>query len=309
MFYEADRDYIVLKRKISIIQVILYGDLEGLNTKAVIAIILLIITVSLFMVYEIVTRGSLNTVGGGVVSRNGNKTRIIVLVDNNKYGHELETAWGISICIEKGGKTILFDTGPSPEVLIHNSMEMGANLSSTSIVLLSHEHGDHIGGISALDSYAHKITVYVPHEFPIRIIEQLRGKGYNVVIVNNTIEIMKNVYILKPLYGPPWEQALILNTSKGLVIITGCSHPGILNIVIEAIREFNKTPYMVIGGFHLIGLPLQQVEEIADQLVKLRVHKIYPLHCSGNRIRRYLAEKYPQYYGDGGVGLVIELSN
>ncbi len=286
-----------------------YGDIGKLSIKIAIIIILLAIMVLLFIIYESSVLGSPDTVGENIVGKSGNKTRIIVLVDNNKYEHELETAWGISICIEKGSKAILFDTGPSPEVLIHNSMKTGVNLSSTSIVVLSHEHGDHIGGISALDSYAHKITVYVPHGFPIRIIEQLRGKGYNVVIVNNTIEIMKNVYILKPLYGPPWEQALILNTSKGLVIITGCSHPGILNIVVEAIREFNKTPYIVIGGFHLIGSPLQQVEEIADQLVRLRVHKIYPLHCSGNRIRRYLAEKYPQYYGDGGVGLVIELSN
>ncbi len=275
----------------------------------VIVVFVLLIIVLLLIVYETYVPYPTfpKTIEKNIVSEEGNKTRIIVLVDNNAYKHGLSNAWGISIYIERGGRTVLFDTGPSPDVLIHNSVAMGVNLSSIDIVVLSHGHGDHIGGISALDSYAHKITVYVPHGFPIGVIEQLANKGYNVVVVNNTVEIVEDTYIMKPLYGPPWEQALVLNISKGLVVITGCSHPGIVNIVKEAIKEFNRTPYIVIGGFHLMGSSMQQIKKVADELVKLGVYKIYPLHCSGDEIRRYLAEKYPQHYGDGGAGLVITL--
>ena len=233
---------------------------------------------------------------------------LVVLVDNNPFKPGLRTAWGLSIYIKTPYDNILFDTGPSPDVLEYNAYMLNVDLTKTRIVVLSHRHGDHTGGLNALDEYAYRIKVYVPLGFSPFYLESLRARGYQVEVVNDTVEVSKGVYILKPLYGPPWEQALVIIVKgKGLVILTGCSHPGVDNIVREAVQEFNIKPYMVIGGFHLAGASLSRIKSIVEALVKLDVEKIYPLHCSGDEIREYLEHMYPELYGEGGVGLNLTI--
>lgn len=235
---------------------------------------------------------------------------LIVLVDNNPFKPGLKSVWGLSIYVRTPYDVILFDVGPSPDVLEYNARMLNVDLAEVRVVVLSHRHGDHVGGLNALDEYASKIRVYVPPDFSPSYLELLRAKGYQVEIVNSTVEIGKGVYVLKPLYGPPWEQALVVNVKGvGLVILTGCSHPGIDNIVRKAVQEFNIKPYMVIGGFHLVGAPPSKIESIVEALVRLGVETIYPLHCSGNEIREYLKQTYPKLYGEGGVGLHLTIHN
>ena len=123
--------------------------------------------------------------------------------------------------------------------------------------------------------------------------------------VNSTVEVAKGIFVVKPLYGPPVDEALAVKTSKGLAILVGCSHPGVVNLVNQAVRDLGIKPYLVLGGFHMFGASLQDVKEVASRLVEMGAEKIYPIHCSGDTPRYYLANSYRDKYGDGGVGLEI----
>ncbi|RLF13813.1 MAG: hypothetical protein DRJ66_07160, partial [Thermoprotei archaeon] len=101
--------------------------------------------------------------------------------------------------------------------------------------------------------------------------------------------IAKGVAVIGELYGPPYEQALAVNVKgRGLVIFVGCSHPGVDNIVKKAVSDLNEKPYIVIGGFHLVGASEDRIASVANSLIKLGLKKIYPMHCSGDSIRGYI---------------------
>ena len=229
---------------------------------------------------------------------------IVVVVDNYQFRNDLMTAWGISIHLVVDGFKILFDTGPSEPILEYNAAKLGIDLTDIDTIVISHVHGDHIGGLSFATALSNKnVTVYVPLEaYPTA---RSLLPNMNIVIVNKTMEIAPHVYVVGPLYGPPQEMFLAISTRKGLIIVTGCSHPGIVNMVKKAMEDLNQSVYMVIGGFHLAGAYSGRVRSIADELVSLGVKKIYPLHCSGDYIRNYLKNTYPDVYGDGGVGLKV----
>jgi len=194
-------------------------------------------------------------------------------------------------------KVILFDTGPSPTALMRNAAELHVNLRNVSIVVLSHEHFDHIGGVPALRILSINATIYIPRGTSQRVVNWVRKFDHKIVIVNHSMAIAHGVAIVGPLYGPPPEEALLVEVcSFGPVLITGCSHPGITRFV-EAAKTFTSSNVtMVIGGFHLIGYSKSYVIAIVQQLIQEGVRFIAPLHCSGPIIRRILSTRYPAHY-------------
>ena len=233
--------------------------------------------------------------------------KLVVLVDNEAYTSNVETAWGLSIYVEVNGTRILFDTGPDPYVLKRNAEALGVDLSKVDFVVISHGHGDHIGGLKLFAYVKPNLTVYIPRGSGLR--EYVKELGLKPVEVNETLEIAKNVFVVKPLYGPPVEEALAIRCGKGLILVVGCSHPGVDRLAEQAVRDTGSRLYMVIGGFHLWGSPESVVAEAMEKLISLGAEKIYPLHCSGDEVKRYLMEKHPNVYGCGGAGLEITISS
>ncbi len=229
-----------------------------------------------------------------------------MLVDNYRYRRDLEIAWGLAIYVETPWSRILFDTGPNPRVLTENARRLGIDLSKIDAIVVSHAHGDHYGGLKAFAALRRGIPVYIPFNEPWleRYVEEL---GLEPVVVNQTMEIARGIYVTKPLYGPPWEISLAINTSKGFVVLVGCSHPGVAKIVQLVKETLGGKIYAVLGGMHLAGAPEDVVEAIASKLIELGVEKVYPIHCSGDEIRNVLKNRYPEHYGDGGAGLEIVL--
>ncbi len=225
---------------------------------------------------------------------------LTVLVDNHPYRRGLETAWGFSLLVSRQGRYILFDTGPSPRVLEENAARLGVDLSRVSVIVVSHRHMDHCGGLPALPRAA---QLYIPPD--PWLASYAEGLGFNPVEVNNTRRVAPGVYVLAPLYGPPWEVALALVTGRGVVVVTGCAHPGVVGFVREALRLGRV--YMVIGGFHLAGAPAGVVRGVVEELVSLGVEKIAPLHCSGEAIVEYLRERHPGMLVEAGVGYTLRL--
>jgi len=232
------------------------------------------------------------------------KVKVIVLVDNEGYVKGLRTAWGIAMYVETPHARFLFDTGPDPTVLKYNAGRFGVNLSNIDFVIISHCHGDHVGGLPLIAKLKPGVKVYVPQHSGLQ--NYVRGLGLTPVLVNKTTEVAPGVWVLKPLYGPPWEEGVAVATRLGLAVLVGCSHPGVDRIVEVAVHDLSTGKvYAVIGGFHLMGAPENIIAEEMDNLASLGVVKVYPLHCSGSEVKEYLRSKYPSMLGVGGVGLEL----
>ena len=159
--------------------------------------------------------------------------------------------------------------------MLYNMKKLGINPGDIDVVVLSHNHWDHVGGLESLLNIKPKLTVYRPTwaSKPQRIFSNLMTTG---VIGEWGIK----------------EQALIGITKRGLILITGCSHPGLENILNIA-YDHDKI-YAVVGGFH----GFNKFEMLKD------INLIVPCHCTQRK--QEIAKLYPSTYSECGVGKIIE---
>ncbi|MEZ0346380.1 MAG: MBL fold metallo-hydrolase [Infirmifilum sp.] len=249
--------------------------------------------------------------GLGLGGRQGYKPvkgcRIVVVVDNNG-DCDLETAWGLSMYVDLNTTKILFDTGPDPGVLERNMMRLGIDPSKIDLVVLSHEHGDHVGGLSYIAKVNPRVKVYIPKGMSPNVKDWIRRLGLSVSEVENTTIIAEGVAVVGPLGDFVKEEALAVNVEgEGLVVLVGCSHPGVVNIVKKASQDLATKPYAVIGGFHMAGAPAEECRKVVEELLELEVEKIAPIHCSGDTMRSTLAQEHPEKYLNCHVGSIIEI--
>ena len=233
---------------------------------------------------------------------------LTVLSDNYPNG-ELSDQWGLSILIETNNGTVLIDTGPSYSTLSGNSLALNKDLSRVDFVVISHEHVDHIGGLSYVEEVNPGVTIYVPALIDNQTFNDLNLLDLNVIKINETTIIKQGFAIIGELNGPPYEQALVVNVKDvGLVSFMGCSHPGGENLIEKATTDLGYDSYMVIGGFHMHSAFEHHINDTIYRLIELGVKKIFPIHCSGNIFRLYMAEHYPQQYGQGNVGFQLTVN-
>jgi len=237
----------------------------------------------------------------------GSAVKITVLFNNVPCRPDCETGWGFSCLIEDTAKTILFDTGDEGAVLLRNMQRMGVGPDCVDTVVLSHIHGDHVGGLGEFLRVHHDVVVYVPVSFPSPFKEAVHGCGATVSPVSISRELCPGVYTTGEMGAWIKEQALVVVTSHGLVVITGCAHPGIVNIVRKAQEEFGRDILLVMGGFHLSGKSPREINGIINNLKILGVRKVAPSHCTGERARTLFRQAWGRDFIEGGVGAVIEL--
>jgi len=234
---------------------------------------------------------------------------IKVMFDNNPYNKKLETSWGFSCIVEATDKTILFDTGGDGKILMNNMSKMGINPYDTDIVFLSHMHGDHVGGIyNFLEEYS-GVVINVPASFPENFNNDLKNYGADVKRIERGGKICEGVYSTGDLGGMIKEQSLVINTEGGLVIITGCAHPGIVSIVRVSKKLFGDKVFIVMGGFHLSDHSSSSIEEIVRDFKKMGVQYAGPCHCSGETAREIFSQQYGENYIDIGVGKILDTAN
>jgi 7,8-dihydropterin-6-yl-methyl-4-(beta-D-ribofuranosyl)aminobenzene 5'-phosphate synthase len=137
--------------------------------------------------------------------------------------------------------------------------------------------------------------------------EAITGSGAKYRAVSNAVRLFDSVYSSGEMGDWIKEQALIVKTSTGLVIITGCAHPGIVNVVKETKARFKNEIYLVMGGFHLSGKTSVQIREIIRTLKGLEVQKVAPSHCSGAQAMVLFKEAWENDFLESGAGAVIEV--
>jgi len=213
---------------------------------------------------------------------------LTTVYDNYSVNPDLETDWGFSCLIEYGEKTILFDTGAKGQILLENMQKLNIEPQNIKSVFISHQHNDHTGGLNSLLQNNSNINVSYPES------------GWK--------EISPNIYTTGALGTFTKEQSLVIQTNKGAVIITGCAHPGIINIIKNVKQNLNSNIYLVLGGFHLSSAEKNKIENIIKDFKKLEVEKAAPCHCSGKQTRQLFKQVYSKNYIENGVGKIIKIN-
>ncbi len=232
---------------------------------------------------------------------------LTILYDNNPYDPKLRTAWGFSCLVSLDGATILFDTGGDGRLLAENMAKLGVDIRSIQAVVLSHIHGDHTGGLDAVLEKNNNVTVFLPASFTSNFKADVKRHGSAVVEVYEAVKVHDCVATTGVLGRAIEEQSLMVETSRGLVLVTGCAHPGIVNIVRRAKELTGEEIHLVVGGFHLASKSEEEINRIITQMKELGVRKVAPCHCSGDPARRLFKEAFIANYIEAGVGKVIQI--
>ncbi len=181
----------------------------------------------------------------------------------------------------------MFDTGTKGQILLYNMEKLKINPKTIDIVVISHNHLDHTGGLLDFLRVNQKAKIYVPNSFP-----NWTGR-IPTIKVSNPTKIAENVFSTGELKGI--EQSLVVGTSKGFVVVTGCSHPGLKTILTVA-STYGKI-YGVVGGFH----GFNEFEILKN------IHLICPCHCTMYKEEIY--RLFPNQCVKCEVGKVLELSS
>jgi len=210
-----------------------------------------------------------------------------ILYDNTVWDTDMQADWGFACLIEAYGRSILFDTGADGTILLNNMALAGIHPTEIDEVFISHAHFDHVGGLSAFLHENPQVRVYVPPS--VRGIHNAR----EVISIDRPIQLREQVFSTGELEHI--EQAMVITTEQGAVVIVGCSHPGVKTILETASQV--AQPFALLGGLHGFA----EFDLLADLEV------VCPAHCT--RYKEQIKSRYPQKYVEAGVGAVIHLGS
>ena len=266
--------------------------------------------------------------------------RITIIYDAFGKDSAMKKDWGFSALVEVAGKRILFDTGNNSEIFAANIKAKKIDLTNLDFVVMSHRHGDHMAGLSYVLSVNPKVKIYAPKEgFGIygsslqsnfyrkdnALPPEMRYYGGtppeimkfgaawpdgNFELIDKTTEIAPGITLIALVSDAPGtkelkELSLAVNTPDGIVLVVGCSHPGIEKIV-EAAASINPKIQLIVGGFHLVVAADDVVAKVVAALKDtFRVENIAPGHCTGEPTFAALKQAFSDHYIYAGVGTTL----
>jgi 7,8-dihydropterin-6-yl-methyl-4-(beta-D-ribofuranosyl)aminobenzene 5'-phosphate synthase len=268
------------------------------------------------------------------------KAQVTILYDAFGKPSAMQKDWGFAALVEYGGKRILFDTGDNPDILANNAKAKGVDLSQLDFVVVSHRHGDHMGGMEYLLSVNPKVKIYAPKEnFGVfgfllpstfyRKHESLPteqryydgapppvmkfGSAWphaNFELIDKSTEIAPGIQVIslvsdKPTTMELHELSLAIDTPEGIVLVVGCSLPGIDKIV-EAAALIDKRIHLIVGGLHMVVAKDPDIDKTVAALHDMwKVDFIAPGHCTGEPMFAALRKAFGDHYLYAGLGSTI----
>ena len=270
---------------------------------------------------------------------------ITILYDAFGNDPSMTKDWGFAALVEVNGRRILFDTGNNADILAHNAKAKGVDLARLDFVVMSHRHGDHMGGLNYLLSINPDVQIYAPKEnfgvFGAALPETFYRRDTTLPTemryfdgdppdtlhfgtpwpdakftwVSESVEVVPGfrLIFLKGTWGVDldvMEISLAIDTPQGTVLVVGCSHPTIEQIVATTKEITNKPVHLLIGGLHLLPAKDPEIERIAHSLRDtLGVRWVAPNHCTGEPAFGILKKRFGDRYLYAGAGTAVSVGD
>ena len=236
--------------------------------------------------------------------------RITILYDNVPYKEGLRTDWGFSCLVDGLDKSILFDAGRFDDIFLSNLSKLSVDLKRIDELFLSHDHPDHVGGVMEVLNVRPGINISLVESFPWGFKKAVSKRGCHVNEIDHPCAVSYNCLSTGQMTSAVKnEQSLIIPTDQGSIILTGCAHPGVVEIVEQAKAITKQDVLLVAGGFHLLMDDASSIRKKAERLKQLGVRNIAPSHCSGGEAIGILAEIFGDRFLKSGAGRTISASD
>ena len=218
-------------------------------------------------------------------------TELTIVYDNTSIRPDLRADWGFSAVLDVRGQRILFDIGAKPEIFDANLHALGIEKSSIQKAIISHEHSP------------------LSRILPASVADFLASLGQDGKRLTAPVQLAPGIYTTGEIPGSPPEQALAIETSKGIVMLVSCAHPGISRMVEIVEKQRNvRSIRLVVGGLHMFEQTEQEIRPVVAQLQKLNVQSVILGHCTGDLAKKIFREAYGERFSPAGAGKRIDLN-
>ena len=233
---------------------------------------------------------------------------VTYLYDNTTAAQGTKSDWGFACLVETGGRRVLFDTGTNPEVLRANLAALKIDISSLDALVFSHDHSDHTAGVGVLGPRP-GLPTFFPASFSEATRAVFAGQRLRESPVTGPDDVEPGVTTSGQCGTAIPEEAIVVDTDQGLVVIFGCAHPGVVEMLRGISLARSRPIHLVLGGFHLLQTPPDQVAQIVEDFRAMRVAYAGPTHCTGEAAITAFREAYGTPFIEGGNGRVVQAPN
>lgn len=235
--------------------------------------------------------------------------KVRVLFEKEIANDCCQGGWGLSYLI---GQDFLFDTGERFEYIEHNARCLGIELSTIKHVFISHDHWDHAGGLWGILEKDPSCTVYVCSRSDEEFVRKVRAAAAKTILIEDKVKLTGSFYSSGQLVVDYKgfalaEHSLVFEGKNGLVLLSGCAHPGIAKMVDSVRKRFSRPVAAVLGGLHMLNKEKRYIEYVSGQLKEAGVRILGAAHCTGFEAQEIFRREFGKDFIDIKTGMEFDI--